>query len=62
MRQTDASDACELTPLITSPAAPLQPDGSNNRNSFADLVRAADRVQRSVFDRPTRLMSSNRSQ
>eukprot|EP00959_Pyramimonas_sp_CCMP1952_P239416 5003539-Pyramimonas_sp.AAC.1 len=35
-------------------------DDSNHTNSFADLVRAADRVPSSRFDRRTRLMSSNR--
>eukprot|EP00959_Pyramimonas_sp_CCMP1952_P278797 5829287-Pyramimonas_sp.AAC.1 len=71
MRQTDASDVCESTPLITSPVAPYSPsqvqktdstsqDDSNNTNSFADLGRAADRVQSSGFDRRTRLMSPTR--
>eukprot|EP00959_Pyramimonas_sp_CCMP1952_P163452 3417328-Pyramimonas_sp.AAC.1 len=35
-------------------------DNSKNRNSFADLARAAHRVLSSGFGRRTRLMSPNR--
>eukprot|EP00959_Pyramimonas_sp_CCMP1952_P122998 2571159-Pyramimonas_sp.AAC.1 len=58
-------------PVITSPAAPLQPElvhntdstsqnDSSNTTSFTDLVRTADRVPSSGFDERTRLTSSNR--
>eukprot|EP00959_Pyramimonas_sp_CCMP1952_P341717 7158173-Pyramimonas_sp.AAC.1 len=65
MQQADASDVSESIPVITSPEAPLQPDlSAENRqhlrmteqyDSFADLVRASDRVPSSGFDRRTRL-------
>eukprot|EP00959_Pyramimonas_sp_CCMP1952_P248534 5195100-Pyramimonas_sp.AAC.1 len=68
MRQADASDVCESTAVITSPAAPQQPElSAENRqhlsvllepyNSFADMIRAADRVPSSEFERGTRMMS-----
>eukprot|EP00959_Pyramimonas_sp_CCMP1952_P081380 1700420-Pyramimonas_sp.AAC.1 len=47
MRQADASDVCESTPVITSPAVPQQPElSAENRqhlseetySSFADLM------------------------
>eukprot|EP00959_Pyramimonas_sp_CCMP1952_P059796 1249137-Pyramimonas_sp.AAC.1 len=55
MRQADASDVCKSTHVITSPAAPLQPELSAEHRqhlcgclkeyySFADLFRAADQV------------------
>eukprot|EP00959_Pyramimonas_sp_CCMP1952_P250141 5228836-Pyramimonas_sp.AAC.1 len=68
MRQADASDVCESASVITSPAAPLQHELSAENplrmartySSFADQIRAADRVQSFGFDRRARLMSSNR--
>eukprot|EP00959_Pyramimonas_sp_CCMP1952_P216040 4518747-Pyramimonas_sp.AAC.1 len=73
MRQADASDVCESTPVITShqhcspPQRALREetestseDDSTNTNSFASLDRAADRVQSSGIDRRTHKMILNR--
>eukprot|EP00959_Pyramimonas_sp_CCMP1952_P235453 4920209-Pyramimonas_sp.AAC.1 len=73
MQQAEAPDVSESIPVINSPADPLQPeliaendctseDHWKNTNSFADLARAADRVESSECDRRTRLMSPNRFQ
>eukprot|EP00959_Pyramimonas_sp_CCMP1952_P000059 1058-Pyramimonas_sp.AAC.1 len=56
MRQTDASDVCESTPVIISQKTEsFCEDDSHNTNRFAGLARLTDRVQISGFDRRTRL-------
>eukprot|EP00959_Pyramimonas_sp_CCMP1952_P165786 3465142-Pyramimonas_sp.AAC.1 len=73
MQQADAPDVSGSIPLIISLQRPYSPsyvqkidstseDDSNNTNSFANLARAAGRVEGSECDKWTRMMSRNRSQ